>query len=310
MSILATLINKELKKTFGIRYDGSPAFPYWRAKDLGIEDERFSFVSDGYLIRGSKYYLKNQEPKALIVFFHGLGDGRASYVKEISLLVKQGYLVYAYDNTGCMESEGTSVIGMDHALVNQKDFFEYLESDIRAKNLKRFVIGHSWGGFVAMHACKKEYKVLKCVSLAGFIDTSSLLKLRLPKQTKPYEKALIKALKMSTPKYGNLSALETVKNSDSKVYFIYGEKDQIVPRSIAADPFIKEFKNDSRIKIEEVKNIGHSVYRDHYAEAYVGELLKRGLGTTEADENLSMDLERATVQNLNLWSKIFSFLSN
>lgn len=309
MFILPLIIHSKLKKTFGVRYDGSPAFPYWRSEDLGINETRFSFFSNGNLLRGSRYFLKGKKPKAIIIFFHGIGDGRASYIKEISLLVKEGYVVYAYDNTGCMESEGKGMISLDQTLIDQKAFFEYLEKDESAKELKRYAVGHSWGGFGAMMSCKKEYKIEKCVSLAGFVKTSLLIANQLPKTNKVILKAIEKALKMDCGKFANKYAIDVIRESDAKVYYLFGEKDRIVPRTIAADLLIKEFEGNPRIRIEEVKNIGHSVYRDPKAEAYVGSLLKQGLGTLDCKEGVSMDLERATVENETLWSKIFGFLA-
>lgn len=309
MFILPLIIHSKLKKTFGIRYDGSPAFPYWRSKDLGVNEERFSFLSGKNLLRGSKYFLNGQKPKALIVFFHGIGDGRASYVKEICLLAKQGYLVYAYDNTGCMESEGKGMVSLEQTVIDQKAFFDFLDKDLDTKGLKRYVFGHSWGGYSALMACKKEYRIEKCVSLAGFVKASLLLSNQLPKASPFMIKAMEKALRMDCGKYANQSAVDVVKESDAKVYYVFGEKDTIVPRKIAANLLIKEFDGNSRIKIEEIKGIGHSVFREPKAEAYVGSLLKQGLGTLDCKPGLSMDLERATIENEALWTKIFGFLA-
>ena len=310
MFISSLLIKHSLKPFFGVRYDGCPAFPYWRSEDLGIEEKRFSFMSGKWRLRGSKYYLKGSKPKALVIFFHGLGDGRASYIKEISLLVKEGYLVYAYDNTGCMESEGTSIVSFDQTLKDQRAFFKYLESDEDSKGLRRFSIGHSWGGFGAMMSCKKEYKIEKCVSMAGFCRTIDVLVLRYGKKCNSYIKAAMKmALKNLTGKDANKFSIDEIFSSSAEVLYIYGEKDKLVTKEIGFDLLNKAFKNDRRIHFLEVKNVGHSVFREPEAESYVGSLLKKGLGTINSPEGLSMDLEKATKENEIVWSTIFGFYS-
>lgn len=310
MLISSLLIKHSLKSFFGVRYDGCPAFPYWRSEDLGIDEKRFFFMSGKWRLRGSKYYLKDQKPKALVVFFHGLGDGRASYIKEISLLVKEGYLVYAYDNTGCMESEGTSIISFDQTIKDQKAFFKFLEKDEEAKGLRRFSIGHSWGGFGAMMSCKPEYKIEKCVSMAGFCRTFDVLVSRYGKKCSSYIKASMKiALKSLCGKDSNKFSIDEIFSSSAKVLYIYGEKDKLVSKEIGYDLLNEAFKNDHRIEFLEVKGVGHSVFRDPESESYVGSLLKKGLGDVNSPEGLNMDLEKATKENETVWSMIFGFYS-
>jgi pimeloyl-ACP methyl ester carboxylesterase len=106
--VLYLLIVSFMKRDVIHRMDGSPAFPYWKAKDLGVEEEVFSFLSGRWKLYGSRYFVGKGPYKALVVFYHGIGAGRNAYVQPICDLAKQGYLVYAFDNTGSMQSEGPS----------------------------------------------------------------------------------------------------------------------------------------------------------------------------------------------------------
>lgn len=310
MLISSLLIKRSLKPVFGVRYDGNPAFPYWRSEDLGIEEKRFSFMSGKWRLRGSKYFLNGSKPKALIVFFHGLGDGRASYIKEISLLVKEGYLVYAYDNTGCMESEGDSIVSFDQTIKDQRAFFSYLDKDEDSRGLSRYAIGHSWGGFGAMMSCNPEYKIEKCVSMAGFCKTIDILISQAGKKQKAFVKRAMKnTLKSLEGKDANHSTVDEILRSSGKVLYIYGEKDKLVTKEIGFNPLYEALKNERRIEFLEVKGVGHSVFRDPESESYVSSLLKKGLGTTQAPEGLTMNLEKATKENEKVWSTIFGFYS-
>jgi pimeloyl-ACP methyl ester carboxylesterase len=83
-----------------------PLFLIGRLKILESLKKNFSFVSGRWMLSGSRYFVGNWPYKALVVFYHGIGAGRNAYVQPICDLAKQGYLVYAFDNTGSMQSEG------------------------------------------------------------------------------------------------------------------------------------------------------------------------------------------------------------
>lgn len=308
--IISLVFLSYLRKVFGVRYDGSPALPYYRARDFGMKEERFSFPSGKWVLEGSRYWKGGDFPKALIVFFHGLGDGRASYIKEISLLVDQGYLVYAYDNTGSMESQGPRIYSMDHSLKDQKAFFAFLDKDPRAQGLKRYAIGHSWGGYNALISSKKPYKIEKIVSMAGYVSI-----------TKTFTGILPKKLSFLTPwcwfwthvyalPYLKTNAIGILKKSTSKILYIQGNQDKIVKTSAGFIPLRKAFNGNKRFKFILVDGIGHSVYRTKEAEDYWLEMFKQGIETTDRKPGLEIDLERVTDENMDVWKAIFEFFQN
>jgi hypothetical protein len=57
------------------RSDGSPAYPYFKASDFGVNEKPFSFQSGPWILRGSKYAFGPGPYKAVLVFFHGYGLG-------------------------------------------------------------------------------------------------------------------------------------------------------------------------------------------------------------------------------------------
>ena len=299
-----------LRKICGRRYDGSPAFPYWRASDLGIQEERFAFCSGKNVLSGSRYFKTGIAPKALVIFFHGLGDGRASYIKEISLLVNEGYLVYAYDNTGCMESEGKTMISFDHALADQKSFFKWLDTDSKAKGLSRYAIGHSWGGFGALASAKKEYNIKKIVSLAGYTSIATNFISHLPRWLCVLKPAIWLGARFYEPKNGDLDSIKILKKSDAKVLYIQGHEDKIVLPKAGFMSLRKAFFGNSRFKFIYVEGSGHSVFRDPKSEEYVHKLLKQGIEEPNCDPSLQMDLVKATKENEQVWKVIFEFFNN
>ncbi len=300
-----------IKKAFGRRYDGYPTLPYYHALDLGIKEERFTFKTQhGWNLSGSRYFEKEGGFAGVIVFFHGLGDGRASYIKTISLLAKAGYLVYAYDNTGCMESEGNEIYCLEHTAIDQEYFFRFLDNDPKAKGLKRFALGHSWGGYGAALSAKPEYKIEKVVDIAGFDSPLDVALGKFSKSLRPILKPFLYiAFKSISPKYGCIKSSKILKMSNSKVLYIQGDKDEDVTLEQGYKPLHAVFKNNPRFRWIIIKGRKHSVYKSKDAEDYVEKVISKGILSNKVTENIKMDIVRATNENKELWEEIFAFLA-
>ena len=61
------------------------------------------------------YGLNND--KGLIVVVHGLGRAD-DYLAQIMYFVDSGFKVFAYDSTGCYDSEGNSIKGFPQAVLD------------------------------------------------------------------------------------------------------------------------------------------------------------------------------------------------
>lgn len=309
--IILLSVRHAMNAVFGRRFDGAPSLPYYHGDDLGLEEERFSFYSQhGWKLYGSRYYVKNTKFKGLVVFFHGLGDGRASYVKSISLLAEAGYLVYAYDNTGCMESEGNKIYSFEHTLIDQEYFFEWLDKDPKAKGLKRYAVGHSWGGYSAAVSAKHEYKIEKIVDIAGFNSATSITIKKFPKGLQFLKPFVWLNFKISSGKYACKSAVEILKKSSAKVLYIQGKNDTAVTLDDGYLPLYDEFKNDPSFKFIIKDGRGHSVYKSPRAEEYCNRIMEQGITNTSIDKKIEMDIKKATEEDKEIWKEILSFLES
>ncbi len=296
-------------KDGGKRYDGSPSFPYYSASDLGIEEERFSFQSGKNLLFGSRYFCKREEPyKAIIIFFHGIGAGRTAYLKLISVLVKQGYLIYAYDNTGCMESEGNGYIGLGQCNCDQDAFFRFLDSDPKTKGYKRFVIGHSWGGYSSLTSLREGFKVSKCVSISGFLSPEREI-LSIVKNLKSgFMRQIGKiCIKICYKGELNLDARKILKKTKAKVLYIQGTSDQMVPFKNSGMTLKKEFKDNSNIEYMFLPKRGHSPYLTIEAEEYTNHMFETSKKTIIEDKHPVLDLEKACELNPAVMERIIDF---
>lgn len=308
--ILYLLILKGLRQTTHRRYDGSPAFPYCLASDFGVEEERFSFFSGKWKLSGSRYFIKGGKPRALVVFFHGIGSGRNAYLKMICQLAQQGLLVYAFDYTGSMESEGPSIYGLGHVVKDQAAFFHWLDQDPMGQGLERYAIGHSWGGYAALMAAKPEYHVKKIISLSGFVRPSNeLLAVSGHPNNKLIGFLLRMAIKQTLGKSGDISALDVLRLSDAKVFYIQGTNDTMVPPASSGSVLKDVFSNNPSFSFLDVQNAGHSPYLSFQSDQYIQDLLAKGLNSPNDMPDLRMDLKQATEDNPAVMKAIFDFFS-
>src|SRR4051812_39028015 len=90
-----------------------------------------------------------EEPLALVVFFHGLGEHIGSYEPMIEALTGAGFAVWAHDQLGHGRSEGTRVLieRVDDLL---DDAATLLDLAVKAHpGLPLVLAGHSLGSAVA-----------------------------------------------------------------------------------------------------------------------------------------------------------------
>ncbi|MBR1847381.1 MAG: alpha/beta hydrolase [Bacilli bacterium] len=271
--MVTRLLLSALRKAMDYRFDGQPQLYYLDETDFGLNAEPFSFRSGKWLLRGKKYSQAGQKPSMLCVFFHGAGAGHSAYMLEIAALVKQGYLVYAYDNTGCMTSEGRSVGSLAQSLVDQEAFFAYLETQPE-KDLPRVAVGHSWGGFTALGALKKAYHVSKIVSISGFFCVADEV-VRLAPKFKKFEGAIRKAMDKGYGKYGSGSLLDEIESSDAEILYIQGEADNLITKDTHYDVLMKRFGNHPRVHTMLVEGAMHNPYWTLESQKYSVTITKK-----------------------------------
>ena len=83
---------------------------YFSSEDFeGMNREEYPFRSSlGHELRGFIYYYDNPIEDRLIVFEHGFFGGHRSYMREIEMLCRRGYTVFAYelqDDNGASSSD-------------------------------------------------------------------------------------------------------------------------------------------------------------------------------------------------------------
>ena len=285
----------------------------------GLRQQPFDFKSSlGHDMKGWFYCYDEIIPGRLVIFEHGFGGGHRSYMKEIEMLCRRGFLVYTYDHTGCMESGGDSPRGLSQSLRDLNDAINALQATPGFRDLKISVMGHSWGAFSTMNIAALHPEVTHIVALCGFVSVEEMVGQFFSGILKGYRKAVLKIEQESNPDFVKYNAARTLADTAAKVLLIYSSNDKLVIREIHHGILTKalEGKADTRILLEE--NKGHNPNYTADAVAYLAEytaemtrLLKDKKLTTDAEKaafRSKWDWDRMTKQDENVWAEIFKTL--
>lgn len=149
--------------------------PMTRFSDLGpaYSREMVSFRSGDNMLVGYIYGQEND--KGLIVWSHGIGCGHEAYLEEILWFADRGWRVFAYDGTGCGESEGSGSLGLPQSALDLNCALDFAERDLRLAGIPVMLVGHSWGGYAVGAVLNYDHRVRAAVSISGYSDPMEML---------------------------------------------------------------------------------------------------------------------------------------
>ena len=303
---------------FLIRCDDKKIANYFSAADFpGLQQEDFSFPSScGHTLQGCFYSYDHPIPGRIIVFDHGFGGGHRSYMKEIELLCRHGFLVFAYDHTGCMCSGGENIRGFSQSLRDLDDCFKALKATDKCKNLDFSVMGHSWGGFSTLNICALHPEISHIVVLSGFVSVKKLVEQFFSGILKVYHKTVM-ALDPNTD-YIGYDAVDSLSGTNAKTLLIYSANDKMVSKNVHYETLKAGLAHKENVRLLLVENKGHNPNYTENAVAYLEEFSasaskmgkKKKLQTEEQKTAFrnSWDWHRMTAQDEAVWAEIFKTL--
>lgn len=313
-------VEKKFNEAVFIRSDEKPHVFLFSCKDFyGLQTEALDFVSSkGHKMRAFFYYYPNFIKDRLIIFDHGMYSGHRSYLREIELLCKNGYLVLAEDHTGCFESEGESTGGFAQSLCDLDDLIKVVKNDSRLSSMDISVIGHSWGGFSAMNIVKFHPEISHVVALSGFISVEAIISQHVPFIFSREVKKLVANEMRLNPSYAGVSGVETLKNTDSRVLIVHSTDDKVVKYKKHAYVLEKELAGKENIEFLIVNGKGHHpnytkeaiARKDQFFKDAKVAFKKKQLTSTEECEEFKAryDWRAITRQDKAVWKVILDFL--
>nr|MBQ4318171.1 alpha/beta fold hydrolase [Clostridia bacterium] len=304
------------------RSDDIGAVFYFSSDDFeGMVREEYPFTSsDGHKLSGYFYHYGKPKSGRFVVFDHGMGSGQRGYMKEIEHLARRGYLVFAYDHTGCMESGGTTTGGFPQSLKDLNDAITTLKADPKYSGCTYSVIGHSWGAFSTLNICALHPDITHICAMSGFISVEAILKQFFGGIMWIFGKRIYAAVRAENPDFAGYNAVETLKNAGCKALIIHSDDDPTVSCAKHFDVMQKALADKANIKFHKVTGKAHNPNYTEAAVKYKDEFFadfKQALsdGSLVFDEDkkkfkASYDWNRMTMQDDNIWKMIFEHLES
>lgn len=320
-------VKQMLRDAIHKRSDEKPFLFYFSHKDFkGLCQHSYNVKSSkGHQLVGYFYYYESEYLKTplrtdtLVIFDHGMWSGHRSYFREIEMLCKNGYIVYSYDHTGCFESEGEETFGFAQSYLDLCDVLSSLKEHEKIKDMKLYVIGHSWGGFATMN-CPNPHNVDKVVAISGFISVEEIVNQYIPFFLKKHRRAVFN---METKDKGSLvDGRRSLFLRKTKALYIHSRDDKIVSYK---KHFLQLKKELASALPEQVQFL--SLNKKNHNPTYTINALKakskmerelksahkKGLLNTAEDcekfKN-TYDWYQITEQDQEVWDKILEFLDS
>ena len=308
-------------KTVYARAEEQPYIFLFSHKDFdGLNQSSFDVESSlGHTLKGYFYYYDNPKSDKIIVFDHGMFGGHRSYMKEIEMLARGGYLVYAYDHTGCMESGGSGTNGFAQSLRDLDEVISELKKLDRIKGREINVVGHSWGAFSTLNIVRFHPDIKKIVPISGFISPRDIIYQYFGGFLRIFAKGIYKIELANNPVYMECSAIDTLKNSDVKALIFHSPNDHMVSYKKHFLKLQRSLDNKTDIEFVTVEGGKHNpnytlnaLVEKSKFQSKMNALLKKGKLSTDEEHKAfkkSFDWDKITEQNLEVWDKIYKFLA-
>ncbi len=302
-----------------VRHDDTGRVKYFSAADFpGLSAVSYDFrTKSGHTLAGWFYTYPDalRDDGRLVVFAHGLGGGHLSYMKEIELLARRGYRVFAYDNTGCMRSEGEGSRGLAASLSDLDDCLAALKADPAVDTSDISVVGHSWGGYAAMNITHFHPDVKRVVGFAGFESPAAMVKQSFPHILGVYRKGIMALEREANPLYADVHAIDTLSKTEARVLLFHAVDDGTVSYKQHFLAMKRALAGRDNITFVTCEGRGHNPNYTSDAVAYKKILyaaLKKLPAVMTADEceafRTSFDWDRMTAQDSDVWERVFAHL--
>lgn len=311
--IASLIIDIMLKHALNKRGDGSPALRYFHSEDFsGLVGDPIQFLGNKkQVLRGYLYYQKRFTSfKELIIFTHGIGAGHTAYTTEINRLAQEGFIILAFDYTGCALSSGKAMINIIQPLVDLDYALRYIESRTDLRDLKKYAVGHSWGGFVAMNSVLlKKHRIDKVVSMSGFLSPSKVIISSSPFLIPFYPFIFMNGF-WRYGRYATYNGMNAVRKAKVPMLFVHGIEDNVIRPKASIDKIKKVAERKDNIELFYVEKRGHSPFLTEQAEQYLRKVLKdKGIDNPKAAvTDYEVDYELITKEDETVMKTIVSFL--
>jgi len=235
---------------------------------------KFTKLANGFQCYYQHWFPEN--PKALLVMIHGVGDHAGRFNEFVSFLGCRGYACALYDQRGHGLSEGKrGHFSSFEQLLEDLDTFINFTQGIVGKELPLILVGGSLGGLVAFN-----YLVDHQEKAQGMIAASAAIYPTIP--LKGWEKRVVRAVGKAFPSFTIHNKLlwdNMMNDPDEKKSLI---DDKLFHRRISFGAAIEIEK-----RLEYVMTLPHRIYVPSLMLAGSGDQICASQGTRDFTDRLS-----------------------
>ena len=209
---------------------------YWYDPDYISKHPRLNieFDSGKNTLQGYIYGLENEDPRAVLVFAHGIDAGHETYINSLMWFADHNYVVFAYDATGCCTSDGSGTVGLVQSALDLDSALTFAEHYERFEGLPIVILGHSWGGYAVGAVQHFDHKLTAACTISGYADPQEMLDLGAEIHTgKP---GFVKTMRPFIHGYNKaafgtnstLNAVDGINHSNVPTLILHGDQDTYV----------------------------------------------------------------------------------
>lgn len=313
-------IKNRYTSTLFRRYDDDGTIFYFSEKDFpGLRKNPYTVKNqNGERLQGYFYSYDGADENQFVIFDHGMGNGHRAYMREIEMLASHGYTVFAYDHTGCTESEGKSIMGFAGSVSDLDHVVKALLRDEKHKNKKISVVGHSWGAFSTMNIAALNPEISNVVAMSGFVSVSDMQKQVVPKFLSFSQKSLYDLEREATPDYYHLNAIDSLRHANVNALIIHSVDDKTVSVKNHFYKLRNALSDKENVRFLLVSSKGHNPnytedavkYKKCFFKQYSKNRKKGELSSEKAKAEFKdrFDWYRMTAQDPRIWEEIFRTL--
>lgn len=312
---LGQVVEQRYAENMRVRYDGGVDVKHLGAEDFeGLCSRDYSFLSGKNRLAARFYYYPSPRKDVIAVFEHGLGHGHTAYMREIETLAKRGYLVFTYDHTGCMASEGASVEGFGRSPMDLDAALRALKGEEALRGRRTVVVGHSWGGFATLTVGARHPDVTAAVAISGFRSVKAMMDQSLPLPLRFLGRRILRLEEETNGEFARLDAVDCLRRGGVPTLVIHGDEDGVVQYKRHFLPILKA--GLPNVSFRTVSGGGHCPHYSRDAEEYMHEYFGKRMrlaaeGASEEERArfvATFDFWRMTAQDPEIWEEIFRFL--